>query len=689
MKRTVKNIIMIGLVVALAGGAFLTFNSFSGERPAMNQIGQSSMGAPPDMQNGDSNGNFQSPPDMQNGNSDNNSDSSDNSQGFQPDNQQNGSDNNQQPPQMNGNADNSSDSSDNSQGFQPDNQQNGSNNNQQPPQMNGNSDNNSDSSDNNRQFGKFGGRSDSDNNQQNGGFGNRSDNSDNTGQSGFQPDSDFHGKSDGQRGGLFGSKLIKYAAFGADSLLISILVTYLLLSRFNKYGFHETLKGTKRVLIYVLCTLVLTSGLTVGQIAVSKALAPNTAPDFSSSQGFQPDNQQNGSNSTNTSASGNTTVTDTQTLTDSYSSSKSDESAILVENGGNATINGSKISKTGDSTNTESSEFNGVNAGVLVTQNSTATIKGADISTDAKGANAVFSTGTDSKIYISDSTITTTGESSARGLDATYGGYIEADNVTISTKGGSCAALATDRGEGTVKVKSSKLSTAGAGSPVIYSTGDISITKTTGTATGAQMAVIEGKNSATVTSSTLTASGKGNRNDVDNCGVMIYQSMSGDASEGKGTFTATDSTLSIDSKSSYYKTAPMFFVTNTDAEINLTNTKLNFGSSTLISAKGTDEWGNSNSNGGNVTLNATKQTLKGNVTADKISTVAINLTNSSFEGSINSGNTAKSATLKLDKSSKVKLTGDTYLTELDDADSSYSNIDFNGYKLYVNGKAVK
>lgn len=35
--------------------------------------------------------------------------------------------------------------------------------------------------------------------------------------------------------------------------------------------------------------------------------------------------------------------------------------------------------------------------------------------------------------YISDSKITTTGSGSARGLDATYGGYIEADNVTLMT----------------------------------------------------------------------------------------------------------------------------------------------------------------------------------------------------------------------------------------------------------------
>ena len=669
MKRSIKNIIMVGLVVALAGASVFTWTCIGNDsRGDMNRMSQSSMGAPPDMQGGssDNSNGFGRHPQM-NGSSDN---SNNNQGGFQEDNNQQNNQNNQ-PPQMNGSSDNSSDSSNNNQGgFQEDNNQQNNQNNQ-PPQMNGSSDNSSDSSNNNQ------GGFQEDNNQNN-------NSGQNNMQRGQMPQMNDGFKSR-ERGGF--SNLIKYAAFGANSLLISVVGVYLILSRFNKYGFHETLRGTKRILIYVLCTLVVASGLTVGQIAVSRIVSHTTQQG-----GFQISEnsaQPGGSQGSDVSASGATTVTDAQTLSDSYSSTASDESAILVQNGGNATVTGAKITKSGDSSNTENSEFNGVNAGVLVQKSSTATIKDADISTSAKGANAVFSTGEDSKIYISDSTITTTGESSARGLDATYGGYIEADNVTISTQGGSCATLATDRGEGTVKVKNSKLSTAGAGSPVIYSTGDISITKTTGTATGAQMAVIEGKNSATVTDSTLTASGKGNRGDTDNCGVMIYQSMSGDANEGTGNFSATNSTLSIDSKSDYYKTAPMFFVTNTDAVISLENTKLNFGSGTLLSAKGTSEWGNSGSNGGNVTLNASKQELKGNITVDKISTASIKLTNSTYEGTINGDNTAKSITLKLDKSSKLKLTGDSYVTSLDNADSSNSNIDFNGYKLYVNGKAVK
>lgn len=386
---------------------------------------------------------------------------------------------------------------------------------------------------------------------------------------------------------------------------------------------------------------------------------------------------------------GATTITENKTVNgEEYTSSNADENALLVTDGAVVDAVDIEVNKTGDTSNTENSEFYGVNAGVLAKTNADLTINHSTITTNSKGSNAVFATGENAKIYIGDTHIETSSDSS-RGLDATYGGYIEADNVTISTKGGSCATLATDRGEGTVIARNSTLSTAGKGSPIIYSTGNITLEDSKGTATGSQMVVIEGKNSATVQNSTLVASGKGNRNDVDNCGIMIYQSMSGDAGEGTGTLTAKNSSLSIDSDSSYYKTAPFFFVTNTNAVINLEKSELDFGSGVLLSAKGTSEWGKSGSNGGIVKFNAVKQELVGNIELDELSELELNLTsNSSYEGAINSDNTAKSVVLTLDSSSKITLTGNTYVTEFKDEDTSYSNIDFNGYSLYVNGKAI-
>jgi len=44
--------------------------------------------------------------------------------------------------------------------------------------------------------------------------------------------------------------------------------------------------------------------------------------------------------------------------------------------------------------------------------------------------------------------------------------------------------------------------------------------------------------------------------------------------------------------------------------------------------------------------------------------------------------------IKLDSNSTITLTGDSYVTSLEDDDNSYSNINLNGYKLYVNGTAI-
>ena len=73
---------------------------------------------------------------------------------------------------------------------------------------------------------------------------------------------------------------------------------------------------------------------------------------------------------------------------------------------------------------------------------------------------------------------------------------------------------------------------------------------------------------------------------------------------------------------------------------------------------------------------------------DSISTLTLNLEDSTYEGAINSENTAKSISVSLDRDSTITLTADSYITSLNDSDSSYSNINFNGYKLYVNGKAI-
>lgn len=261
-------------------------------------------------------------------------------------------------------------------------------------------------------------------------------------------------------------------------------------------------------------------------------------------------------------------------------------------------------------------------------------------------------------------------------------GYV----MYIKTLGAHCAPVATDRGGGTIVVSSSKLFASGDGSPCIYSTGDITAESCSGKATGSQIAVVEGKNSITLKDCTLIGAGKN--------GVMLYQSTSGDAAVVTAVFTSEDSTLKTTSS------GPMFYITNTDAVINLKNTKLIFSSGELLNAAGnnTNNWGKVGSNGGNVTLNAESQTLNGNVTCDNISTVSMSLASSTvFTGAVDSGNTGD-VTITLDKTSKWNVTADSYVTAIIDADSTFPNIVSNGHTIYystsdsrnssLNGKTV-
>ena len=142
------------------------------------------------------------------------------------------------------------------------------------------------------------------------------------------------------------------------------------------------------------------------------------------------------------------------------------------------------------------------------------------------------------------------------------------------------------------------------------------------------------------------------------------------------------------------KNGHIFHVTNTNAIINLNGVTLkNEDSANILLSVCADGWkGASNI----ATLNANNQKLEGTLLVGSDSTLTLNLTNnSSFIGSVSGeitnakGKTVSSAvgkvTVKLD-SSTWTLTSNTYITVLD---GDLSQINTNGYKLYVGGKLVK
>ena len=384
--------------------------------------------------------------------------------------------------------------------------------------------------------------------------------------------------------------------------------------------------------------------------------------------------------SSNVSHTGATEISsDTINSGESYSSTTGSENALLVT-GGTSTLTNPSITKTGDSDG-DNSDFYGTNAAVLVKMG-TLNINGGTVITNGSHANGVFaySNGT---INISDTNIKTTSNNSGA-IMVTGGGTLTANNVTAETDGNSSAPIRSDRGGGTLTVNGGNYTSHGVGSPVIYSTADIIVNDAKLTATTSEGVVVEGKNSVTLNNVTMEATNtKLNSNSETYKTIFIYQSMSGDAEVGTSSFTSKNSKI-INNK------GDMIFVTNTNTVIELENNEFINNDATgnflKISAS---KWGTSGSNGGTVTLNAKNQKIEGNILVDSISTLDLSLKNvSSYKGTINSENTAKSLKLTLDSSSSITLTGDSYITSLENADSSNSNINFNGYKLYVNGIAI-
>ena len=183
---------------------------------------------------------------------------------------------------------------------------------------------------------------------------------------------------------------------------------------------------------------------------------------------------------------------DTEVSDETFSSTGSDENAVLVSNGANVTLKDITLDRTSsDSTGGDSSSFYGVGAGLLATDG-TVSVDNATITTDSAGGAGIFSYG-NGNVTVSDSTITTTQDTSG-GIHVAGGGTLTAKNLTVTTDGASSAAIRNDRGGGTMTVDGGSYTSNGTGSPAVYCTADISISNASLTANGSEAVCIEGNN---------------------------------------------------------------------------------------------------------------------------------------------------------------------------------------------------
>ena len=366
------------------------------------------------------------------------------------------------------------------------------------------------------------------------------------------------------------------------------------------------------------------------------------------------------------------------TVNESISDDTDGGHAIEVS-GEEAEYSNTGVAKTGEADSDEA-DFYGENSAVFATEKGTLTIKDSLIETNGTHANAVFSYGEGTTVNIADSVIETQGNCSG-GLMTTGGGTMNAENLTINTSGNSSAAIRSDRGGGTVNVTKGYYKTTGTGSPVVYSTADITVSDSYMESTASQGIVVEGKNSVTLNNDTLIADNNTKNSDKSEYyqAVMIYQSMSGDAAEGTSSFTASGGSITN-------KNGDIFFVNNTATEINLSGTEItNEDAEGLFLRAQAAGWGNEGSNGGKVNMNASGQVINGDMLVDDISTLNLYLKDkSSFTGAINTDGQSGEVYVEIEDGSTWTLTADSYISGL--TVSEGSAIDLNGHKLYVDGK---
>lgn len=406
--------------------------------------------------------------------------------------------------------------------------------------------------------------------------------------------------------------------------------------------------------------------------------APDKPGSHEDGQG-KPDRHPGGASSVNT-GSGAYNLSDNEEIYGgTYSSVNEDESAILADNV-TATLNAVNVEKTGDSSNTESSSFYGLNSGILAINKANLTINGGIINAAGKGANGVFAYN-GAQIDISN-TMVTADSPGAGGIEVAGGGIMNATNLVVKSTGK--AAIRSDRGGGILNVNGGTYTSTGSdGAPAIYSTAAITVKNAALIAEKSRGIIIEGKNSVDLENCSLSGNFTTEEQNSSVPGdILIFQSMSGDAEVGTSVLNVKNSSLKAGHSA-------MFGISNTNSVINLEGVNLEYSddNDNILSAAA-GRWGKEGSNGGHCTFNATNQALKGNFTCDKISSVDINLKSGcSYTGAIDTENTGN-CTLTLSSNAHWTLTGNCYLDSFTDENESYNNIDFNGYSIYLTDGTV-
>ncbi len=379
-----------------------------------------------------------------------------------------------------------------------------------------------------------------------------------------------------------------------------------------------------------------------------------------------------------------------------------DMSTIYVERNAQLTLDTVDLTGAGDASLVSDSRAAGLDSALLVGSAASVTMTGGHISTTGKGANAAFVSDAGSKLSLK-GTALTTHAGDAYGIEATGGGSVSGDGLTVATTGDRGTAVAVQTPNSQVILTGSQLSTDGAAANAFFVAGTLNASGVTAHTTAADGLQAQTARTVTLTDTSLSAGGYGAMlyagdepghdggapaADSSHGGGHGSRAMSGPAAPSptqnpdpaqvsddvplhRTAFTMTGGTLKAHKAD--------FYVTNLHAEITLDHVALQSDGGILVRSAA-DQWGLVGRNGGEVHLVAHRQDLTGDFATDVISSIAVSLN----DGSTLTGATTPNVDVDMDASSHWVLTGDTNVGKLTDAaiaGDSVPNITGNGHTL--------
>lgn len=154
---------------------------------------------------------------------------------------------------------------------------------------------------------------------------------------------------------------VYYIIFGIESLIFVSVLVYFIMSNLNKKSLKETFVNSDKVIIYVLLVIVLSTSMTLLDGVVTNKLLSNDNMDNIN------ENKNNNSNkSSSISYKGVEEITQDKKIdSGDFTSTTSDENALLISSDIDVDIENISVSKAGDSDGGDNTSFYGINSGII------------------------------------------------------------------------------------------------------------------------------------------------------------------------------------------------------------------------------------------------------------------------------------------------------------------------------------